>query len=388
MKLQFEQAPHPVYIEDGDAVRPVLNSVFRRWAFKESDGSVPDESGIVATRTKRGYQVEAPWLEEPRRYSDDVNLACGLAVLVNRSMLGEDEGLLCLHGAGVAIGGRVVVFPNYYRAGKSTLTVCLAAAGARVFSDDILPILPDDSCMALGISPRLRLPLPEAAGLRTAAFVKSHAGAVNKQYLYVELDEDGQAPFGATAPFGGFVLLDRKDDGPASLEAVGMGEVLKQLVLRNFVRQMSADESLKRLHGIVSGSRCFRLTYSNGDEASDLLMDRFGTAGAATLPSDAEDTKIVEASGAPAEHPRRKAGIGERLVDGDLFLIGETGESIFHLNPVGAGLWRLMDGDCSVEEAIAVLGEAFPDADPAGIERDVNKLIGDMQARGLLEQSL
>lgn len=386
MKFEFEQAAHPVYIEDGDAIRPALNSVFRRWGFRQSGGDDADENAIVATRTKRGYQVDAPWLDEPRRYTDDVNLACGLAVLVNRSMLEQGEGRLCLHGAGVAIGGCVVVFPNYYRAGKSTLTVCLAAAGARVVSDDILPILPDNSCMALGISPRLRLPLPEAAGPRTAAFVKAHAGAVNKQYLYVELEEDGQAPFGATAPFGGFVLLDRKDAGPARLEPVGMGEVLKQLVLRNFVRQMSADESLKRLHGIVTASHCFRLTYSNGDEAADLLMNRFNSEIVASGPSDAADTRIVEATGATGAHPWRRAGIGERFVDGDLFLVGETGESIFHLNPVGAGLWRLMDGNCSVQEAAMVLREAFPAVDPAGIERDVNNLVRDLQVRGLLEK--
>jgi hypothetical protein len=303
-------------------------------------------------------------------------------------MLSEENGRLCLHGAGVEVGGRIVVMPNYYRAGKSTMTVCLAAAGGRVFSDDILPIVNDDRCMALGVSPRLRLPLPSAAGQRTVAFAEANAGAANKQYLYVELDEDRQAPFGATAPFGGFVLLNRREDGPARLEPVGAGEVLKQLVLRNFVRQMSADESLKRLHGMVAAAHCFRLTYSNGDEAADLLMAHYADAEAPTGPSTAADTVVVEAAASAGEHPRRTAGIGERFVDGDLFLIGETGESIYHLNPIGAGLWRLMDGNCSMDEAMAVLREAFPDVDSARIEKDVTALIRDLLARGLLEKPL
>jgi len=61
-----------------------------------------------------------------------------------------------------------------------------------------------------------------------------------------------------------------------------------------------------------------------------------------------------------------------------------AGQTIYHLNPVGAGLWRLMDGDCGTDEAIALLQQAFPQVERGVIARDVAALIADLLNRGLL----
>ena len=62
-----------------------------------------------------------------------------------------------------AIAGRLVVFPNVRRAGKSTLSAAPARAGHRVFSDDVVPFSVPAAAPARGlameIAPRLLLPM-------------------------------------------------------------------------------------------------------------------------------------------------------------------------------------------------------------------------------------
>lgn len=392
MRLKFDSISCPIQIDDGAHLLDTFRSVFRFWPFAECEDSTDEDPVITVKREGTGYRLHAPWRAESPRYSNPVNLACGLAVNVNRALLEERSANLCLHGAGVEIGGQLVVLPNYYRAGKSALTVCLAAAGARVFSDDILPLLPDASGMALGVSPRLRLPLPDALGRRTLRFVERRRGAVNKQYLYVELGPDEQAPFGATAPFGGFVLLSRRESGDARLDPASDSEVLKQVVLRNFARHLPVEQSLDRLHDLVTAAVCHSLTYSNGDAAADLLMERFSKP---ELP-DRDTGEAAETAAASLDHPsppaaqrphaRRQDGISERVVGDEMFLVDGTGQTIYHLNAVGAGLWRLMDGTCGPEDAAAILQEAFPDVERDLIERDVAALTSDLLRRGLLQR--
>ncbi|UCH73909.1 MAG: PqqD family peptide modification chaperone [Rhodospirillales bacterium] len=390
MRLQFEQINQQVQIDDDDALLSPLPSVFRYWPYQEATASTSDEPVVTVRREGTGYRLFARWRDKPPRYSNPVNLACGLALNLNRAMLEQERSYLCLHGAGLQIGGRLVVLPNYYRAGKSALTVCLAAGGARVFSDDILPLLPDGSGMALGVSPRLRLPLPAGLGERTLRFIKRRRGAVNAQYLYVQLEPHEQARFGETSDFGGFVLLDRRESGPARLSPASSGQVLKQVVLRNFARQVPAETALDRLHDLVANSACYTLTYSNGDEAADLLMQRF-TTGGTDVAKPADQREATALNSAPAakvvpagEYPRRRPGVRERLVDGDLFLVDGAGQAIYHLNPVGAGLWRLMDGSCGSDEVVSLLQEAFPDVEQGVIARDVATITADLLSRGLL----
>ena len=49
-------------------------------------------------------------------------------------------GTPCLHGSGVAVGGRGLGFLAPKHHGKSTLALAFAAAGARILTDDTLPI--------------------------------------------------------------------------------------------------------------------------------------------------------------------------------------------------------------------------------------------------------
>lgn len=389
MFLQFANLSRPVSLDGIDQPPAAFDSVFRHWPWRPVS-TYPAEPEIRIAPDGEGFTLSAPWLEKPLRYTDGVNLACGLGVHVNHGVLLQRPDLLCLHGAGIEIAGRLVIFPNSYRAGKSLTTVCLAAAGARVFTDDILPIRRDTGHgIAIGLSPRLRVPLPETAGGRVLKFAADHAGAGNGQYLYVDLDGERQAPAGAASPIAGFVLLERAEGAPARLEPVDDGETLKHLFLRNFARPIPPVESLDYLHGLVARGACYRLTYSVGDEAADLLIERFGDSAALARDTEAKARAAAPPPPAPArqgEAIRRNPDIGERAVGADIFLCDPSGESVYHLNLVGAGLWRLMDGTCGLDEAKAVLCQAFPDVPEQQIGRDMDRLVSELLAHGLLLQ--
>lgn len=391
--VAFEGVSQPVGLEDGEALLRVFESVFRYWPHDV----LPQDSAVEPLITVRPgengrYFLEAPWLEKPARYSNAVNLACGLGVHINQAFLGGPGDYLCLHAAAARIGGRLVIFPNAYRAGKSTLTVCLAAAGARIFCDDILPVTRDSGVgLALGIAPRLRLPWPESLSPETVDFIRSRRGAENSQYLYVDLEPAEQAPFAETAPIGGIVVLNRRDGERARLERIGVGEALKHVVLRNFARKVPLSEALERLHEILLSAFCARLTFSDGDEAAALLVrqlsewDGLDVGGAAARPAGPPELPVVDPlppnGGAML---RRRDGVRERIADGELFLVDSSEQGIFHLNPIGTGLWRLLDGHCDIGEAVSILDEAFPEAGRDKIERDVRRLVSELIANGLL----
>ncbi len=59
------------------------------------------------------------------------------------------SGHLCLHGSAVATGGGAIAFlaPKFH--GKSTLALSLARAGAKLLTDDVLPVYPHTPIQAI-----------------------------------------------------------------------------------------------------------------------------------------------------------------------------------------------------------------------------------------------
>ena len=189
----------------------------------------------------------------------------------------ENPALLCVHCAAVLFDRGLVIFPSTFKAGKSMLSVQLAAAGARVFCDDVLPIEGSNNHgMAIGILPRIRLPVPEEMGASFHDFLRPRKGPRNSSYLYVKLTEDELAPLGTTAPICGIVTLQRDPEAEPELIPSEKSETLKQLISQNFAREGPPLEILDRLHAIVTGADCYTLRYATGEQAAALLQDAFG----------------------------------------------------------------------------------------------------------------
>jgi hypothetical protein len=81
---------------------------------------------------------------------------------------------------------------------------------------------------------------------------------------------------------------------------------------------------------------------------------------------------------------RRNPAILERRLDDTLFLVHPVHDSIFYLNALSAGLWRLLAEPISIAEAQSIVQQAFPDTPTAQIAADVSGLIHAFDKKDLI----
>jgi len=393
--ISFDGLPRPVLLLECSDVYDCFSSVFRDWPFRlaETGGDSPI---LTVRRTPDCYLIEADWLEAPLRRKDHVDALCGFIAELVRAYAENGPDLLCLHGAAAEFAGRLVIFPNRYRAGKSVLSACLAAAGVRLFADDVLPIGgPEDLGIAPGIAPRLRLPWPDDLSPTAKAFLEAHEGPRGQNYLYLDLERERLAPHGAAAPVGGFVLLEREAGVEPELLPVAESEVLRQVIWQNFAREAPAPAILERLHRLVAAARCFRLRYGRAEEAVALLQAAFAEwpAPGADEPRSMQEPLATSGIGdrtpswtgeAPDGCFLRKPGITETTVDGERFLADAEGAAIHHLNPVASAVWHLLAEPMTSDQLVELLHSAFPEVARDQIAQDLGVLIRDLSAKQLL----
>ena len=389
----------PVVLSDCAALAPHIKKIFAAWPHREDAPGGDDLASrahkIVLQRRSGIYVLAAPWLDDPIRHRDPVHMICDLVVHLIHGFIATNPSILCLHSAAALMGGRLVVFPNVYRGGKSLLSGHLAAAGVQIFSDDVVPVRGRGyRGMALGIAPRLRLPLPETVSAEFSRFVTADRGPAGTRYKYLDLGPDRLAPFGSQAPIGAFVLLDRRDGAEAALTPLDRGEALRRVIARNFARRVPARRILQRLERLVMTSPCYRLSYDDSETAVGLLRARFDDQAGWRERRRKVKTPDVKTIGEEYSRPvvspaepgpwRRPGHVIERCVAGELFLINEETDSIYHLNPMAGALWRLTGEPVTEADMIELVAAAFPGEDRARIAKDVAALLKSLMKRGLL----
>ena len=274
--FRFAGLRHPVAFTDSDVLYPYMETVLRDWGIAQYKPGGDTPPVITVRSTDAGFERRSKWLSKPAIFKDPVDAVCDLVVDLIHAHVADNQGLLCLHCAAVEFNQGLVVFPNTYRAGKSILSLRLVASGARLFTDDVLPISNQgDFGLALGILPRLRLPLPQAITADFRDFIINRAGPQNSRYLYVKLGLSEQAVLGTAAPVRGVTILQREENVTPRLLEVKKSTVVKDMILRNFARQNPGLEIVDRLYSIVENARCYRLEYDDLDQAAKLLQEAF-----------------------------------------------------------------------------------------------------------------
>lgn len=399
MRLAFEGLEATVEVPDCPDFAAALKASAVDWPFRpvEADG----EPAARITKAGRSLLVHYPD-EEPMPVTP-VGAACSLMVGLAEALVAENPDRLCFHGGAALFGGRLVVFPGRSRAGKSTMIARLAAGGHTVFGDDILPLDAAGEGMALGVAPRLRLPLPAGASAAFRDFVAAHKGAADERYHYLALPEGRLARRGVTAPLGAIVLLDRRPAGTAQIQAAPERLALKLLARQSVQAAGDARPLLDAMRAIVRRLPCLVLTYADLEDAVALLESTFVRWPLRLMPPPPADEagltrRLLErdeigAADDPAEGSHgsyrpgmrlvRNPGVTLHLIDGEAFLAG-SGETaaIHHLNAVGAGIWNLLAQPMDEAEAAEVLAMAFPDVAPDTVARDVAALFAGLHASG------
>ena len=395
MRLAFADTAATIEAPEDEAFLQALCAAAPGWAFARSEAV--GEPVATVRLGRDGYELIAP--DGSSVSATAVASACSALVDLVGAYNAENPARFCFHCGAADFAGRLVVFPSRARAGKSTLIARLAAAGHAIFCDDILPVSEDDCHgVALGIAPRLRLPLPAGCSKDFRIFVESHAAVSDGRYLYLRPPGEGLAPRNSLAPLGAIVLLDRRDSGPALLGRASRAEVLRALIVQNFARAAPSSALLDRMHAIMDRLPRLILRYSDLEEAVELLEQVFcdwppkleavqealASGDAGDELRDGEERLFEEAFLSPDASFLQNRGVRLQEADGELFLADADGMSVHHLNALGAGVWNLLSEPISHREACEVLCGAFPDADPGKIGSDVARLFAALAREQLI----
>lgn len=186
--------------------------------------------------------------------------------------------LFCLHAAAIEFPDGVAVFPSIQRAGKSTLTTELARRGLTVFCDDVLPVeVKSRQAMALGILPRLRLPLPENASADYRAFVAERRALSSHRWAYLAMKESELAPFGRRQSICAIVSLDRASRRrPAELSTLPISAAVALTIDRNFAKHFPPTIIFEDFFELASTVHCLKLSYSDVEDAAEVLVRDVG----------------------------------------------------------------------------------------------------------------
>ena len=273
MLIKFDDMKRPVALRGCDEMAVAIRSILHGWSFHKADTSKCPAPAITISKTPAGYERQSEWLSKPAVYPNVINGACDFLVDAFKCYVADDTSLLCLHTAAVNFGDGLYLFPSTYNAGKSTLSVHLAALGMKVFGDDILYITKDNQGMAPGILPRLRVPLPDDGGEIFNEFVAQRKGPSSNRFQYLKMADGELASYRETAPIKGIIELHRDPDKKLEILPATTGDILKRTILQNFSVDVSALETLDRLQGIAEGAKCFTLRYPDGASAARYLID-------------------------------------------------------------------------------------------------------------------
>lgn len=361
--------------EDLEACLP---TVFAGMPHSVTDGASTQPFASVVGHAGR-YRLHAPHLGEPSYQNDAVNAACDLAGLVARQYVWARKDRLALHAAAVAVNGALVAFPAQRRAGKSLLTIAMAQLGARVFSDDVLPIdlVPGSPIMgmAMGIAPRVRLPLP-APRLRLAEDDTGLPVVQNHQYRYTAIPQLATA--GEKLPIGAFVALERQDHGPAIVEQMSRGAMLGSLLSQNFGRGPEAGRLLTGLHALAATVPSLRLTYSDPIEAAALVLSDIAPQLRSNAPLSPAERPPAQVDVLASRHQAggewtcwRRTDAELLELDGECYVATAPGDRVLHLNQGMLRIWTLLDEPTSPREAVVLVEAAFADVPGERIADDV-----------------
>lgn len=397
--IRFKGLNAPVLLDGCGELLAPLRQIIPAWPFETSGEPGPADPVVVVSRAGRGRYgcVSLSSCGAVRRY-DAVDAICDMIVELSWELLRSSQRLMCLHGAAVEIAGRLIIVPNMRRAGKSTLTACLAHRGARVYSDDFFPV---GLCrnghfrgVAMGISPRLRLPVPDGFSAGFRDWVAANNGPANRRYKYLTLP--GQPAHGAECPLGAIVILDRHAQGPASIAPMDLHDAARVLMRQNFARSVHSGTILQMVTSLLQGVEPHRLSYSSAEDAAALLEATFAEW-PATLPrvglEDSFTFREVDEALLDGARPVfeahaahvRKDGFCAVEMNGGIYLTDAFGLGVHRLNDGSLAIWRLLEEPMRLDEVCDVLAEAFPDVPRALIEKDSTRMLREFVQHRLVE---
>lgn len=392
-QLYFTDIDLPVVLEGCPELLPILRRVMPFWPVRMAEGT-SDACIRVAPSASGKYRVSYETDGKAPSEWNAVNAVCEIIADLAWERLRSDETLFCLHGAAVVFAGRLVIFPNDHRAGKSTLTAVLGHQGRTIFGDDVLPIAiaPDGTIegIATGVLPRIRLPVPPSFSPAFQTWAARNAAPGNAQYKY--LDVPGLAAHGARLPIGAIVRLERKEAQTPMIRPLSAGEAFESVVDRNFARSHHTARILRTFDSLATQVRLASLVYDSAEEAAELLAREFLSwdtpPATVDLSFDRSAQPAEDGTEGPAYDPGqryiRADGLTETTIDGQQYVADGDGRGLFRLNPGARIIWAVLEEPASGPEVAEIVSTVFPAEDPARIADDCARTVHDFLNNALI----
>jgi HprK-related kinase A len=208
---------------------------------------------------------------------EDLPLGQALAVLewgLNLVIALRMQTFLMLHSAALERNGGLILLPAAPGSGKTTLCVGLAHRGWRLFSDEFGLVRP-------GTTDFLPLPRPMPLKNESINVIRTFAPEAELgptiyntrkgTIAHVKAPTESVARSRETAQPRWIVFPRWQAGHPLSLEPVVKSQAFTQLAVNAFNYETVGERAFDTLKSTIDGVQCFRLTYSNLDDAVSTL---------------------------------------------------------------------------------------------------------------------
>ena len=187
----------------------------------------------------------------------------------------QTDILLYLHASCLGDGTGCILFPGYFRRGKSTLTAALLTLGLDYFSDDIVPVtydtlkalpVPLNICLKKGSWEVIKPYYPDIYSLP----VQKRYDGKPARYIPPPTDKTGSTPVMTKA----IVFPKREDGAKASLQPISKLEALSLISDSNSIVS-SEPERVERLVEWIDNTPTYILHYGYLDDAIEIVREMF-----------------------------------------------------------------------------------------------------------------
>ncbi len=181
---------------------------------------------------------------------------------------------LIMHAAVLERNGRALLMPAPSGSGKSTLSAALAWRGWRLFSDEMA---------VFGLGDHAVLPNPRPVSLKNEAielirdfepraiFSPTYRGTHKGDVAYMRAPDQAVARASEAAPAGIVLVPSWRAGAPASLRPLARGEAFRWLVDSTVNYASMLSDGFGLVSSLVENCRLYSLTYSELDDAIELL---------------------------------------------------------------------------------------------------------------------
>ena len=128
--------------------------------------------------------------------------------------------------------------------------------------------------MCLGLTPKVRLPLPADCGPRFAEYIESFTEIRDEEVAYLKLWDGEAAAFLEQAPLAAFVILNRNGAGACTLDPVSRPAIVKALLAQCFAPHVDPQSLVPALLSNLqskAGAAEGILSLLGGDEEGGVL---------------------------------------------------------------------------------------------------------------------